>query len=777
MVQAKLISNYAFFVLSLTMLGFAASGVILTLLRRYVDERLEELLALHSALFGGSLVCAMWAFYRAPTGEAWAASRAGFVSVFLYCGALALLFALPFLCCGVILGALLSREGLDARRVYCADLAGSACGALLAIPAIRLLGVEAGALALGVLLIVATAVATRAPSRNARLALVGAAGLLAAALLLSGRLFVMSYPPQSFLGLTQTSGSGYELETIVWDPVARIEVFRTPPPAGFNWPALIGENQAFRARLRRMLTQNNNAYAYMVDYDGRRESLTGIDETIYAAAYQASLVTRPRVLVIGVGGGFDVLTALFFDASRVTGVEINAATLTLLRGPYRERLSGILGDRRVELVHAEGRHYLARDAARYDVLQLSGVDSVSGLPGAAHVFSENYLYTAEAFDSYLAHLAPHGILNLMRPEQQPPRDMLRALAMMTQALRRAGASRPSDHVVVLASTNGSFTSLLVKRTPFQAAEVQRLLAWTRGTPSFGVAAAPGHEAPPNLYADFLGLQDERRERRATLLYPFDIRPVDDDRPFFFRSSYWGHLFSRQPVVQASIPVMEYGLLLLLGLTGLAALLCVYLPLRRLAREGQRVAHASRYACYFGLIGLGYLAVELALLQRFGLFLGHPNYSLSVVLAALLSASGLGALVSRRALLLLGHRRFAGYVLALLLLAEQLLFFPLLPRLITLPFAARAALVLAAVAPIGLVMGVFFPSALERLKPAAPSYVPWAWGLNGIFSVIAPILGVAVSMTWGISALLLTAVPVYLLAGVLLPEQVTAAPRP
>jgi hypothetical protein len=515
----------------------------------------------------------------------------------------------------------------------------------------------------------------------------------------------------------------------------------------------------------------------MVDYDGRRESLAGIDETIYAAAYQARSVERPRVLVIGVGGGFDLLTALFFDATRVTGVEINAATLGLLRGPYRERLRGIVADPRVELVHAEGRHYLARTAARYDVLQLSGVDSASGLPGAAHVFSENYLYTAEAFDSYLAHLADHGILNLMRPEQQPPRDMLRALSMMTQALRRAGATRPSDHVVVLASRNGSFTSLLVKRTPFRAAEVERLLAWTRGTPSFGVAAAPGYAAPSNLYADFLALQDERRERAATLLYPFDIRAVDDDRPFFFRSSYWGHLFSRLPVVQASIPVMEYGLLLLLALTGLAALACVYLPLRRLTRGGQRVEHAGRYAGYFALIGLGYLAVELALLQRFGLFLGHPNYSLSVVLAGLLFASGLGALVSRRALRALGQLRWASYLLALLLLSEQVLFFPLLPRLITLPFAARAALVLAAVAPIGLVLGIFFPSALERLKPTTAAYVPWAWGLNGIFSVIAPILGVAVSMTWGISALLLLAVPIYLLAGMLLPEPVTAAPPP
>lgn len=772
MVQAKLVSNFAFVVLSLTMLGFAASGVVLTSLRRLAHERLTDLLAWSAALFGVTLIGAMAVFYRAPTGEVWGASRGGFVAVFLYCALMALLFALPFGCCGLMLGALLSRQDLVTRRVYFADLAGSACGALAVIPAIRALGVEASALALCALLLAGTGAATGAPSKRARLALLGSAASLLAAGALSSRLFVMTYPQQSMLGLTQVAGSGYVLERVVWDPVARIEVLSTPAPEArtFTWPALIGENKAFLARLRRMLTQNNNAYAYMVDYDGSRESLRGIDETIYAAAYKATSVERPRVMVIGVGGGFDVLTALYFEAAEVKGVEVNAATIGLLTGEYRDHFRGWTSDPRVRLVYAEGRHHLARDPARYDILQLSGVDSASGLPGAAHVFSENYLYTADAFDAYLAHLSERGILNMMRPEQQPPREGLRALASAVAALRRAGVARPADHIAVLASRNGGFTAVLVKRTPFEAAEIERLRAWTAATPSFGLAAAPLWKPPPNLYADFLALGHERRERAATLLYPFDIRPVDDDRPFFFRFSYWSHLFSTNPVVQASIPVMEYGLLLLLGLTSLAAVVCVYVPLRRLARESQEMRDAGRHGLYFASIGLGYLAVEVALLQKFGLFLGHPNYALSVVLAGLLFASGVGSLASQGALRAFGHVRAVSYAVCLLLIAEHLLVFPLLPRLIALPFAVRAAVVLACVLPIGLGLGVFFPTALERLKPAAPDYVPWAWGLNGIFSVVAPVLGVAVSMTWGISALLLSAVPIYLLAGFALPEE-------
>jgi spermidine synthase len=155
-----------------------------------------------------------------------------------------------------------------------------------------------------------------------------------------------------------------------------------------------------------VVTQNNNAFTYAPEYDGDPAALRGLEETVYAAAYPASSVPKPRVLVVGVGGGMDVLTALRFDAASVTGVEVNGATLEILRRTYRGHFRGWVDDPRVRLVHEEGRHLLASQPDLYDVIQLSGVDSVSGTPGAAHVFSESYLYTAEALDLYLSRLAP-----------------------------------------------------------------------------------------------------------------------------------------------------------------------------------------------------------------------------------------------------------------------------------------------------------------------------------------------------------------------------------
>jgi hypothetical protein len=268
-----------------------------------------------------------------------------------------------------------------------------------------------------------------------------------------------------------------------------------------------------------------------------------------------------------------------------------------------------------------------------------------------------------------------------------------------------------------------------------------------------------------------------RERAFVAVYPFDVSPATDDRPFFFKYSFWSHLWSRAPMIRANMPVMEVSLLMLAGAVGVAALVCVWLPLRLLVARDAALPGRVRYGLFFAAIGLGYFALEIALLQRFGLFLGHPNYALSVVLAALLVATGAGALLSSALLEALPELRYLAYALAATVLAERLAVLPLLPRLVGLPFAARVAIVFALVLPIGLLLGAFLPRGMERLKARAPALVPWAWGVNGIFSVLAPVLAVALSVTWGIDTLLLSALPIYMAAGWLLPPAGVPATTP
>jgi hypothetical protein len=766
-VSAKMLNNYAFFVLSLTMLGFAASGTWLALRGQERSDSRGDRLSFGAALFGLGLVVATTIFYVAPSVEDWnASSRLELALGFLSCIPFALLYAAAFAGSGLILGILLSAPDLDARRVYFVDLVGSAAGAFAVIPAVSLLGAERAAMVAGLLLLAGVAGLAPPSTRATRLL----CGLCAIALLVGivapEAVFRLRYPRESPLGRTQVGDPRYVLEHVTWDPIARIEVSRTaaPDPDGSRWPALFGPDREMLSRFRLLITQNNNAYTYAPNWDGEPATLRGLQQTIYAAAYEASGKSRPRVLAIGVGGGMDVLTALSYEASSITGVEVNGATLEILRRTYEDHFRPWVGDPRVTLVHDDGRHHLASRPERYDVLQLSGVDSVSGTPGAAHVFSENYLYTAEALDLYLSRLDEDGVLAIMRPEYVPPRDMLRLLLTVVEALERAGRARPADHVIVVVAKNGELVSVLVKLRPFSMTETRRAGLWATRNPYLTLAAAPGFEpAKPNLYHSFLSLAGPRERASALARYPYDVMPVTDDRPFFFRTTYWSHLWpGRGP--DPGPPTLEIGLLSLLLVCGAASFAFVLLPLRALRRRGS-YSEAWRPGIYFTCIGLGYMGVEMAFIQKFGLLLGHPNYALSVVLASLLFATGVGALLSQAIVRGLGGRvRYVGYALAGVLLAELLLAFPHLHGWIVLPMAVRTLIVTALVAPVGLLLGVYFPTGLERLKQTAPAFVPWAWGLNGMASVVAPVLSVGVSVTFGVAFLVLSSIPIYLLAG-------------
>jgi len=361
----------------------------------------------------------------------------------------------------------------------------------------------------------------------------------------------------------------------------------------------------------------------------------------------------------------------------------------------------------------------------------------------------------------------------MRLEWRPPREMLRALVMAVGALRRAGAADPARHLIVLSSRSGNYASVLVKKTPFSPEEEARVAAWANTNAFFEVAALPSaNDARRNMFQLFLTLRDAQRERAFVGAYPLDLRPATDDRPFFFNQTTWSHLVSDDPISRQGLPAMQLTVLVLFAAVGLAAAACVYVPLRLLAARDprQRRAATHQHATYFAGIALGYLAIEIALLQKLGLFLGHPNYALSVVLACLLLSTGLGALWSDAIIGALKGIRSVAFALSFVLLGLHLLVFPRLLAGLALPFVVRCLIVLAMVLPIGVLLGVFMPWGLDRLKQTAPSLVPWAWGINGIFSVLAPVASVAFSITWGSGALFVAAIPLYLAAVLTFPAE-------
>jgi hypothetical protein len=302
-VSAKLLNNYAFLVISLTMLGFAISGVILTAFPKLASRRLRETLLVSACLLGSSAVGATALFTASRAQTQMMFTRMALVESFLDWAPYALLLTVPFAFAGIMLGALLSDERLPTRRIYFFDLMGSALGALVVLPLFRYFNVETMIVGTSLLLVLGSMILLRPKTSALRLLCLLTLVALSIGLVKRNEILAIYYPDGTMLAATRD---------------------------------LFGENRAFLRRFRKLLTQNNYAFTTGVDYDGTPESLIGIEETIYASGYYATLMPKPKVAVIGVGGGFDILTALRFDVSEVTGIEINAATLNIVKNVFRE---------------------------------------------------------------------------------------------------------------------------------------------------------------------------------------------------------------------------------------------------------------------------------------------------------------------------------------------------------------------------------------------------------------------------------------------------------
>jgi spermidine synthase len=472
------------------------------------------------------------------------------------------------------------------------------------------------------------------------------------------------------------------------------------------------------------------------------------------------LVPGARTLILEPGGGFDVLVALGEGSVEVTTVIANPLVVDAVReqGAWAGHL---YDDHRVSVVTEEARSFLRRTQTHFDVIDVALTEPQRTIVSGAYSLAEDYRYTVEALVDQLARLSPGGLLVVTRWLQVPPSESIRAFALVVEAVKRAGG-RPEADVVALRSYRQMV--ILARRSGFTERDLQTVRRFAEER-RFDLVYLPGLEPdeanrynvlPQASYSEAArslldATQTGARAYEAWLdAYIFDVQPPDDDRPFF------GHFFRwRQvPELLASAgqtwqPFGGAGYLVLLVLLGLALLASMFLILLPLTlRQGSALAQTggAGVLVYFGLLGLGYMSVEIPLMQRFGLFLGHPTWSMAAVLGALLVFSGIGSQLSVRVPLLvplLGVPLLAvAYALGLPALFSWALGFS---------FGARLLTTLVVLAPLGLLMGMPFPAGVSRLRQ--PLWIAWAWASNGALSVVAAILAALIALGWGFSAVL------------------------
>ncbi len=477
-----------------------------------------------------------------------------------------------------------------------------------------------------------------------------------------------------------------------------------------------------------------------------------------------------RALVLEPGGGLDVLVALGEGARSVAAVERNPLVASLIRSPFGPQAGGVYEDPRVRLALSTPRRYVAGSDERFDVILLSLSENFRAVTAGTFSLAENYAMTREAFGAYLDHLAPGGLLVVHRWLQLPPTEELRAAAVAASALLEAG-ERPERSLVAIRSF--STMLILAKRGAFDEEEVRavRGFAEARG---FDLVHHPGIRASDANRFNVLRSDVYYESFRALLAdptgfsdrYEYDVSASRDDRPFFFHFFKW----EQTPTVLRLLgktwqPFGGSGYLIVLSLlamvTALSAVLVVVpiVVVRRRQRRGLAEPGGwGRPVLYFIGLGLGFLLVEVALIQRSIVVLDHPAQAFSVVLFGVLLFSGVGSMVSTRV-----PWRPALAALAILIAAYPLVLPRVLSGLLGFGLPVRVLVILTLLAPLGLLMGVPFPRGLRALGETGPAWLPLAWGVNGFASVASAILAAMIALSWGFTAVFAIAALAYLLA--------------
>jgi SAM-dependent methyltransferase len=491
--------------------------------------------------------------------------------------------------------------------------------------------------------------------------------------------------------------------------------------------------------------------------------------------------SQPSVLIIGSGAGQQVLDAVQYGAGAITAIDVNPIINAVITGPLQDSWGGLFAVPEVRLVTAEGRSFVRRSPEQYDAIISVHTISNSAIASGALSLTENYVLTREAFEDYLDHLTPDGVIYFTRPESQ----IARLFATGREVLEARGATDVPAHFYAFggrsdadpekARRNTFNAGFLLKKTPFTAEEIRAIDAFLRVDAADGENArlyTPLDEPADTIYQRLLKAPDLREVYAANR---HQIAPATDNRPFFNQRTRWSSidfatirdLFSQGKMGRMALedrPVAEVTLLVLLVQVVVIAGVLILLPLLRFKRADLRAPGRGRMLVYFAGLGLGFIFIEVVFLQHFTLFLGEPVYTFAVVLAGLLLWTGLGAFLSDK---LAGPargrlRRIIPWLLAMLV-ATALLTPPIFQAALGLPLGLRIAISLAIIAPLGVMLGMPFPTGLRVVAEEAPGLVPWAWGINGFFTVIGTILALMFAMMFGFLAVLVIAGACYVAA--------------
>ncbi len=757
--------HFAFMVVSMALLGYGASGSFLSSFPSIMRREAPQTLIQASWLFSVSALCAHFLSNLIPFDMArtsW--DRWQIFYIFLYY----VIFSIPFFFSGLAISSALARWSVLSGKLYFSDLTGAAMGSLLVLGLFGIFG-GPGTLLFSCLLGGAASIAFAWVSKPVSILRWSWVCFLMVLLLWQPPFLSQRLSPYKALKAALLYPGARLLETH-WNVFSRVDILESP--AARTAPGLsLQYLEPLPPQLG--LTVDADRLNAITRFSGKSpeiDELKFIDFLPSSFPYQ--MAKSDRVLIFEPMGGLEVLVAKRYRAKEIVAVEINPTIVELLQGTYREYSGGIYARQGIQATVGDGRAYVRRAPPPFDLIVLPLTESSGASSTGFSSLHEDYRLTTEAFQDYLRSLKPGGFLSMILYLLPPPRGELRLVAMAKEALERAG-KRPGDHLLAFRSW-GTF-SLLVKKDPIQPQEVEALKSFCQHL-RFDLVYYPGMpEAEANVYNRFptplyfVGMQRVLKEGgKFYSVYPFDLRPATDDRPFFHHYFRWGRLGEIYHLAGEKWQILvEGGYLvpIILFLALLLTFLFIILPLifGKLREQESKISGAPWFSwlIFFSALGLGFMFLEISLIQKFILFLGHPVYSVSLVIFSLLVFAGVGSRLSMR----VDPRGVRGLRLVLPLAAGLLFLYAFfLPQVLGFfhgqPLSLRQVITVLLIAPPGLLMGMPFPLGVRLVGSQSPLFVPWAWCANGCASVLGSILPVIIALSWGFESVFFLAASLY-----------------
>lgn len=755
--------HFAYISISLALLGFGASGSMLAAFPSWGLKSDDRAIGVYSALAALTTLGMLTMVGTIPLQPFdMLDHKIELVKLVLFF----FVVSLPFFFAGMAITIALRAAGREVNRLYFWDLIGAGLGCALVVGAINWLETPRVAVLVAAIFGIAGGVAAWRDGLWVRS--VAAAAVILSLASLGPLPAALPFMPSRDKPITPWLENGVH-HYKQWSALMRTDLLGARGGemklGGYRRqgisPHFEGESPSFRTIAH---DGGANAIVYQVTPD-----LRGFEMFRHHVLTAPYVVKRnPEVLIIGVGGGADIINALVNGAKNVTGAELNPVTIDLITNKYRDYTGGIYSRPDVNIIPSEGRHFVRSSGRLFDLLQITGVDTEAALSSGAYILSENYLYTVQSYIEYMSALREDGILSMagldFHPATGAGRHSLRFGALSFEALREMGVERPHEHVMVIggAGQGVSEFEVLTKKTPFTDAEIDALQSFVaeNGFQAWYLPNRPEHQQP--LFRVLLEGSEAEHEKffEDTFL---NLRATTDNQPFYYSFYKWRHLWERRDEIDRghTLATGQIILALMLALAVLFSVVAIVLPLLRVGAAARAMPQRWGFLTYFAALGVGFIFAEISFVQKFILFLGYPTYSLTLMLFSFLTAAGIGAHFSGR--LPDDPKRVLPSlvgVLSLLVLFYLAALSSIFDAFLGSSLAVRAVVAVALTAPLGVVLGTFFPYGIRLTSALNRDFVAWAWAVNGCMTVVGSVLSIILAMTFGFTSVIVLFLAIY-----------------